>query len=76
MGATRAIMELIPVNQRASVRLNLARCDRQDREDALQEAAVAVLEDRITPAGAIATFQQRQARHHRRYVPISQLEHR
>ena len=72
-GAVGAIFRLIPESQRFSVLLNLSRCQPRDRLGALQEAAVAVLEGRITPAGAIATFYQRQARHRRREVPISQF---
>ena len=76
MGVTETIMNLIPKGQMTSVRMNLARCHWQDREDALQEAAVAVLEGVITPAGAIATFQSSQARHRSRQTPISQLNRR
>ena len=72
-GAVRAVFRLIPESQRLSVLINLSRCPVQDRPGALQEAALAVLEGRITPAGAIATFYQRQLRHRRREVSISQL---
>ena len=74
MYAKKAIMKLIPKNQRASVRMNLARCHWQDREDALQEAALAALEGLVTPAGAIARFQYSQARFRRCEVPVSQLD--
>ena len=74
MDMTKAIMELIPKSQRASVRMNLARCHWQDREDALQEAVLAVLEGVVTPAGAIATFRYSQVRHRRCELPVSQLD--
>ena len=72
-GLVAAVIRLIPARQRRSVLMNLSRCVPQDRPGALQEAALAVLEGRITPAGAIATFCRRQIRTRSREVPISQL---
>ena len=72
-GAVAAVIRLIPARQRRSVLMNLSRCVPQDRQGALQEAALAVLEGRITPAGAIATFSGRQSRSRSREIPVSQL---
>jgi len=73
-GAIAAIIKLIPTEHRPSVLMNLSRCAPQDRRGALQEAAVAALEGRITPAGAVATFARRQIRCRCREIPLSQFD--
>jgi hypothetical protein len=60
---------LLPLRDDRKLALELRLVGGLDREDAVQEAWLALLEGR-NPARAVNTFARRERRHRRRMVPI------